>query len=131
MLNRGRVSADGNLGVADRLACRVTSLDRYCADREIHRIGPIKVDVEGAERVISLKPSPIGIVEVNFQTSAAFSYTPPDLFRFPVEPGACRFFRVVEGWGGLRPMRGFDDCTQSDNVLCVPPAPLARLAPLV
>jgi hypothetical protein len=78
-----------------------------------------------------LEPSPIRIVEGNLQRSAGFGYTPPDSFRLLVERGESRFFRVVEGCSGLRPMRGCRDCTQAHNVPCVPPKRLARLAPPV
>jgi FkbM family methyltransferase len=128
------VGKDG-LGVP----CETTSLDRYCETHGIRRVDLIKVDVEGAELLVlkgaealfSRKPSPMWVLEANYETSRAFGYTPPDLLRFLAERDDFRFFRVVEGWRQLLPVRHLHECAHLDNVLCVPPDRLARVAGLV
>jgi FkbM family methyltransferase len=139
-LPHGHSSLAPGLGArAEGTACQVTTLDRYRAERGIERIDLIKVDVEGAEllvlngadRVRSGAPAPMWVLEVNFEASAAFGYTPPDLFRFLSTRGEFLFFRIIEGWGKLVPMDRIVECAQSDNVLCVPIERLARVAALL
>ena len=139
-LPHGHSSLAPGLGTSpEGTACQVTTLDQYRAERGIERIDLIKVDVEGAELlvlngadgVLSLAPPPMWVLEVNFDTSAAFGYTPPDLFRFLATRGEFLFFRIIGGWGKLVPMPRMDECAQSDNVLCVPAERAARVSRLV
>jgi len=117
-------------------ACQLTTLDRYCAEGRIDRVDLIKVDVEGAElsvlrgatQLFARRSPPIWLLEVNFQTSRAFGYTPFELLRFVEERVESRFYRVVEGWGQLIVLRHFHQCVHGDNVLCVPLERLERVA---
>lgn len=133
----GHTSLSSQVGADARgVGCRITTVDEYCVQRGLKRVDLIKVDVEGAElgvlqgaqSLLASGQSPIWVFEVNYLTSRAFGYAPPDLFRHLSEREAFRFFRVVQGGGRVLPMRSVSDCGQSDNVLCVPPAHQDRIA---
>ncbi len=116
--------------------CRTTTLDDYIRGGQIEKVDLIKVDVEGAElmvlegaeRVFSLNSPPMWVLEINFRTSKLFGYAPSDLLRFLSSRDDYHFFRIVEGWGDVVPLRNADDCAHADNVLCVPPAQMGRVA---
>ena len=66
--------------------CEVTTIDSYCQEKSIERVDFIKLDIEGAELLALrggvetiVRSRPIVVVEVNFETSAAFGYEPGDI----------------------------------------------------
>ncbi len=136
----GHASMAPTIGVsAQEITCNTTTLDQYRQEHSVERVDLIKVDVEGAELLvlkgaegsISLECPPMWLLEINFETSGAFGYTPFDLLNFLAERDDFRFFRIVKGWGEIVPMNNVGDCAQADNVLCIPPEHMTRVGSIV
>jgi len=92
----------------------------------------IKLDVEGAEFAViegaslAVSDSPaIWMIEVNFQTSAAFGYHPADLLQPLRAAGVYAFYRVVEG-GRLQAESDPGGAPHGTTWLCVPDRYAAR-----
>jgi FkbM family methyltransferase len=81
---------------------RLIDLDTYLARGNVSRADFLKCDVEGSEllvmsgcrRLLSSADAPMILVELNKDTSAAFGYTPSDLWTFLRESGYDRFYRI-------------------------------------
>src|SRR6266550_1647427 len=136
-LTHGHSSLSPVLGrPAEATACKITSIDEYRRAHSIERIDFVKVDVEGAEllvlkgaqSVFGLKPSPMWLLEMNYDTSRAFGYTPVNLPQFLAEQDDFRFLRIAGASGALRSMSGIEDWAHGDNVLCIPPGQRSRLS---
>jgi len=136
-LTHGHSSLSPVLGrPAQAMPCKITTIDQYRHSHSIERIDFVKVDVEGAEHLVlegaqsvfDLKPSPMWLLEMNYDTSRAFGYAPVNLLQFLAERDDFRFFRIVGASGGLLPMTGIEDWGHGDNVLCIPPGQRPRLS---
>lgn len=91
----------------------------------------IKIDVEGAEQLVfegaasTLSSSPMVLLEVNYETSSAFGYSPSDLLRTLAGYGISTVFRVEEG--GLRREVDPDGAPHGTAWLAVPDDRLERV----
>jgi FkbM family methyltransferase len=88
----------------------------------------VKLDVEGgelevlrgAERLAGSDHAPIWMLEVNFETSAAFGYKPRDLISYLREAGPYSAYRVAPQ--GLQIEVDPDSAPHGTTWICVPPA---------
>lgn len=123
-------SSLSTLGREDYQESRVpmTTLDAYVNKNSINRIDLIKMDTEGAElkvlegadQVLRRESPPIWVIELNKETSAKFGHTPTDLLDFMASKNDYRFYRIVRGWGRIKPMNSTSDYQNGDNVICLP-----------
>lgn len=104
------------------------ALDDYCSGELIHRIDLIKLDVEGAERLVirgaaatlSSPRAPILIVEAAEQTGQNFGFRPNDVLDDLARLNGFRFFVIDEAYGRLTEIDRFPLEHIGANVLCVP-----------
>jgi FkbM family methyltransferase len=108
---------------------RVVPLDEALAGAEP---ALVKLDAEGAELDILrgaegllASTPPIWLMEVNWETSQAFGYQPPDLLQFIAERADYKFLTVDEH--RLTPVSTPEHAPQGGTWLCVP----ARLMPRI
>jgi FkbM family methyltransferase len=127
-----------SLGRNDFTATSVPLLrvDTYLSKQGVSKVDLIKIDVEGAElgvlrgaqTLLHHPDPPIWILEMNIETAKVFGYVPADLLRLLQENGNYRFYRVVQGWGEVVPMKTTTDYEHADNVICVPESRWDRLS---
>ncbi len=105
---------------------RVTTLDRYVAQRAITRVDFLKVDVEGdeldvfrgGEATLSAADAPIIAFEVNGECLADRSLTPSDVQQPLLEFGYGSFWEIVPG-GGIQPVAHLGPTARSADYLAV------------
>lgn len=113
---------------ANPIRIRVTTLDEHLRRYSSPRVDLIKVDVEGAERmlfqgaqgVLAQARPPLLIVEMARATSLPFGYEPNALLSLIGVHAAYRFFRIDHATGCLRTLDRFGPGDPGSNVLCVP-----------
>lgn len=104
-------------------------LDHYRGGALIGRVDLIKLDVEGAERLVirgaaatlASPRAPILIVEAAAETGAGFGFEPNDLLDDLSQLNAFRFFIIDEARGWLTEIDRFPPEHIGANVLCLPP----------
>ena len=124
----------------DRSDDEVFPIELVSLDAELDEApsGPdlVKVDVEGAElmviegaqRLLAQRP-PIWVIEVNWETSAAFGYRPSDIITALTRSATYTVFRV-EGCGlSIEP--DASRAPQNTTWVCVPDRLMERAEPLV
>lgn len=121
---------------ADAIPISVTTLDSALRDAPRTPL-LIKLDAEGAELAIlrggqatmQSASAPLVLLEVNYETSAAFGYEPVELVEFLANANSYAPFRVAGG--GLRRDESPHEAPHGSSWLIVPNVHLARIASLV
>jgi FkbM family methyltransferase len=129
-LPHGETSAKirDNLTVTSSVLVDVNSLDNYLRKIDNPIVSLVKVDIEGSEwslldgakQFLNCRTPPMWIFEINFETAAAFGWSPYDLLDRLQNIGF-RFFRIEGAWRKVLPMKSVKECQHGDNVLCFIP----------
>jgi FkbM family methyltransferase len=114
--------------VVSREEVDAISLDEYLLSRGCHKVDLVKVDVEGSERdvlmgareLLGSQSPPMWLLELNWETALAFSWSPQDLLLDLSKLGYA-FVRVSGAWGAVTRDIAIEDCGHGDNVLCYLP----------
>lgn len=122
--------SDGSWSAASEVCtelCEIVTLDYVVEDQRLGQVDFVKVDVEGAERLVIrgfLKGlrmfKPVLVLELCSRWSKDFGYQPAELLRMLQELGYDHFDRVAET-GRLLEMREFDCLNgsgESADVVC-------------
>lgn len=108
------------------IACRTTTLDAFCASRDIVP-ALLKVDVEGAELMVvqggekTLASTPIILMELLRKWSRAFGYHPNDVFDFLAKYGYRAWVFAQDDSGKLKPCPSVSEETVQTNFIFMHP----------
>ena len=131
-LSHGLTSAKalyGNTDSVTKVSVQTKTLDEIWIKTLCYgRVDLIKVDVEGLEydvvegaQKLIKEVCPLWLLEINYQTSRAFQWTPEQLMKFFEKLNHYRFIKIHEAWGGLSEIRHSDEIKNGDILVAFNP----------
>lgn len=123
-------SSIADLGRTDAkpVACRMTTLDNYLAEKDPGEVDFIKVDIEGAEMLLfrgaktlfEQERPPMMMIEIVAELTARFGYSPNDLLSLIGGIANYNFFAADEMTGKMKKFDEFGPDDTGANVFCLP-----------
>lgn len=112
----------------ESFSCRMITLDSYLTENQIGEVNFVKVDIEGAEKMMlegadilfKQKRPPIWEIEMALETTRGFDYLPNDLIEYIRGKADYEFYAIDEINFGLHRIENFSSEDKGANVLCLP-----------